>query len=191
MVVQPSRHWFTVDEYYELGRTGILKEEDRVELVEGEIIHMVPIGSAHASYVSRLDSIFQRLLGEIAIVWVQNPIHLGEHSEPQPDMALLKPCRDHYVNEHPKPEDIFLAVEVSDTTLYYDRHTKIPLYARHGIPEAWIVNLTNKTVEVYWEPSAGNYAKRRVVEAGQTFAPLAFPDVVLQVCEAAWIVKEA
>ncbi|RJP26984.1 MAG: Uma2 family endonuclease [Candidatus Omnitrophota bacterium] len=191
MIVQPSRHWFKVDEYYELGRTGILKEEDRVELVEGEIIHMVPIGIGHAGNVAHLSDLFHRILGNQVFIWNQNPIRIDVHSEPQPDLALLKRAPGKYMNEHPNPNDIFLVVEVSDTTLYYDRHTKVPLYARSGISEVWIVNLIDKTVEVYWEPSAAGYAKSRVVEAGQTFSPRAFPAMVLQVGEEPWIVKEA
>src|SRR5207247_3212709 len=140
---------FTVDEYYRMAETGILAEDDRVELLDGEIVEMSPIGPRHAATVTRLDHLFNRLVGDRAIVRAQNPVRLDGYSEPEPDIALVTPRADFYRAEHPTPRDILLIVEVADTSLRYDRHTKLPGYARAGVPEAWLVDLTADRVERY------------------------------------------
>ena len=154
---RPSRRRFTVDDYYRMVETGILSEGDRTELIEGEIIEMIPIGSRHAGNVDRLNTLFTSSVEDDAIVRVQSPIRLDEHSEPQPDLTLLQPRDDYYASAHPTPDDILLVVEVADESLSYDRSTKIPLYARHGIPAVWLINLQENAVEVYERPDAEGY----------------------------------
>jgi len=140
-----------------MGQVGIFSEDDRVELVCGEIIEMSPIGEPHAACVGRLTQDIILLLLRSAIVWVQNPIVLDDYSEPQPDVAVLRPRADFYGQAHPRPEDVLLVIEVSDTTLGYDRKIKAPLNARSGIPETWIVNLPEERIEVFADPAGGNY----------------------------------
>lgn len=157
-----KKHRFTVDEYHKMGEAGIFGEDDRVELIDGEVVEMTPIGWRHARCVRRLVTLFGRLAGELAggpyEVDAQNPVVLSEYGEPQPDLALV---REVPVGRLPTPEDVALIVEVSDTTLAYDRNVKLPHYARAGIPEVWIVDLQNETIEVYADPEDGRYAKVR------------------------------
>jgi Uma2 family endonuclease len=157
MSVQHARRYFTVSEFEQMGRAGILKEDDRVELVEGEIYEMSPIGKRHAACVARLTRILTQLLQNRAIIWVQNPIRLNDFSEPQPDLCVLKPREDFYEGALPGPADVLLVIEVSDTTLEYDRQVKVPLYARAGVPEAWVVNLADGEIETYSHPAGGVY----------------------------------
>jgi Uma2 family endonuclease len=140
-----------------MGQAGIFSPEERVELVYGEIIEMSPIGKRHAACVALLTQLITLLLRRDAIVWAQNPIQLNDHSEPQPDIAVLKPRADFYKQSKPTPEDVLLVIEVSDTTLEYDRKVKVPLYARAGIPETWVVNLPEECVEVFTDLAGGAY----------------------------------
>ena len=157
MSVEIAKRCFTVAEYNRMGEAGILQEDDRVELIEGEIIEMSPIGRRHAACVGRLTDIFSKLLAERAIVWVQNPVVLNDYAEPQPDVALLRRREDFYERSLPAPGDVLLIVEVADTTLEYDRQIKVPLYARAGISEVWVVNVMDEQVEVYTRPAEGVY----------------------------------
>jgi len=170
---------FSVEEYHQMVRVGILKEDDRVELVEGDIIEMTPIGPRHAVSVARLTEHFVRSLATKAVVWAQSPIRLDPYSEPQPDVALIRPPLTRYREAHPGPDDILLVVEVADTTVEDDRTRKIPLYARAGIPETWLVNLPGEVIEVFREPAQDGYRDVRTVRRGQSLAPLAFPGVTL------------
>ena len=145
-----------------MGEAGVFSPEVRLELIEGEIVEMSPIGSPHAACVSRLTRTLTLMLQHLALIWVQNPVRLNDRSEPQPDVVVLKPREDFYENGHPKPEDVLLVIEVSDSTLQYDRRVKVPLYARAGIPEVWIVNLVDESVETFADPSEGAY---RMAEA--------------------------
>jgi Uma2 family endonuclease len=154
-VVQKYR--LTVDEYDRMGKAGILHEDSRVELIEGEMIEMPPIGSPHAGNIRRLTYLFSRSIGRVAMLSVQNPIILGEHSEPQPDIALLRPRDDFYTTSHPHPEDVLLIVEVSESTLRYDHGIKIPLYARHGISEVWLVDVEHRQLSLFRKPAKGHY----------------------------------
>ncbi len=181
MAVDPLKRLFTSSEYHAMAETGILSEDDRVELIEGEIFQMTPIGSRHAGSVNRLTRAFTGPLGERAVVAVQNPIHLNDFSEPQPDFALLHPREDLYSGSHASPEDVFLLVEVADASLEYDRRMKIPVYARSGVPEAWLVDLVQNVVEVHRDPSSGGYRDVRKLRRGDRLSPLAFPDVVIPV----------
>lgn len=161
------QHRFTVDEYYRLTRAGILSESDRLELIEGEIIEMVPIGSRHAACVNSLNRLFFDQLEDQAVVSVQNPVRLDEYSEPQPDLALLEPHPNMYADEHPGPGEVLLVVEVAQTSQEYDRERKIPLYARAGIPEVWLVDLEERMVTSYREPEEETYQEIREQGAGE------------------------
>ncbi|HET6629151.1 MAG TPA: Uma2 family endonuclease [Woeseiaceae bacterium] len=153
----PRRHKLTVTDYYRLAAAGSLRENDRVELLDGEIIDMTPIGSKHAAKVGYLTQLLMKAVGDRALVWTQNPARLGIYSEPQPDLMLLRPKTDFYASGHPVPEDILLIVEVADTSLKYDRDTKIPLYARHGIREVWLVDIDNERLAIYRQPGPEGY----------------------------------
>ncbi len=181
MLAQVQRKTFTADEYHRMIKTGILGEDDRLELIRGEIVYMAPIGSHHAACVKRLNRLFVRTLSEMVIVGVHDPVGIGEDSEPEPDIALLKPRPDFYAEGHPRPGDVFLIVEVADTSLESDRREKLPLYAGAGIGEVWIVNLRDACVEVYTEPSGSGYRGIRIVRKGSAIAPEAFPDTEISV----------
>lgn len=180
MAVRIVKRLFTVDEYHRMVEAGILGEDDRVELIEGEVVQMTPIGSRHAACVAKLTALFSRVQDR-AIVWVQNPIRLGRHSEPQPDVALLKPRADFYAQAHPGPGDVLLVVEVAETSAAYDRELKVPLYARNGVAEVWLVDLAEERVEVYRQPAPRGYQDVRRLRRGERVAPQAFPDVGLTV----------
>jgi Uma2 family endonuclease len=155
----PQQHKFTVKEYYRLAEAGIFHEDSRVELIQGEIIDMPPIGSQHAGWVDRLAQLFFRLTRGETLVRVQNPLRLDEHSEPQPDLALLRPRELPYTEAHPSPQDVLLLIEVADSSARYEHERKIPLYARHGVAEVWLFDLTSRQLEIYLEPSEDGYRK--------------------------------
>jgi Uma2 family endonuclease len=182
MALQLLRGPFTVDAYQRLAELGVLRENDRVELIAGQVVELSPIGDHHASCVRRLNRLFSRHLLEVAIVDVQNPVVLGEHDAPQPDLVLLKPRADGYP-QHPRATDILLVIEVADTSIAYDRDIKIPLYARAGIREAWLVDLAADRIDVYQDPIAGQYAAVRTVCRGDVLTPLQLPHVTLAVDE--------
>ena len=177
----PTRRRFTVAEYYAMADAGILSENDRVELLDGEIIVMPPIRDWHASGVNLFTNILPPQLQGRAVLTIQNPVRLDSGSEPQPDAMLLRWRDDFYRNGHPGPADVLLLIEVSDTTLDYDRNAKLPRYARAGIPEVWIVNRPNRRIEAYSNPANGEYAIVRHYGPGDSIAPQAFPDIVLEV----------
>jgi Uma2 family endonuclease len=160
--------------------TGILTENDRVELMDGEIIEMTPIGPRHAACVKRMIALLSRKVGRIAIVGAQDPVQLDDYSEPQPDISLLKPRPDFYAQSHPLPEDVLIAVEVADTTVETDRKVKLPAYARAGIPEAWLVDLYSDRVEVHTRPASGVYQEVRIVLRGQRVASATVPQLKLK-----------
>ncbi|MEM7585605.1 MAG: Uma2 family endonuclease [Acidobacteriota bacterium] len=168
---------FTVDDYHRMVDAGILAEDDPVELVEGQILMMAPVGSRHAAHVKRLNRLLTFELGTRAIVAVQDPITVDDFSEPEPDLSLLRPRDDFYAAAHPRPEDVFWLVEVSHTSLEVDREVKLPLYARHRIPEVWVVDVAAAVLEVFRSPENGRYRERSKVEKGQTISALAFPDL--------------
>ncbi|HIC95230.1 TPA: Uma2 family endonuclease [Candidatus Bipolaricaulota bacterium] len=183
MSVQIVRHKFTVDDYHRMAKAGILSEDDRVELIEGEIVAMAPIGDRHAGTVDFLAESFFRYLGDQVQVRVQSPIRLGEHSELQPDLALLKRRPDFYRDRHPSPQEVLLSVEVAETSPEYDREVKIPLYARFGVSEVWLVDLEAGAVEVYRGPSGEGYQQQEVLRRGEVISPKAFPEIELPVGE--------
>ena len=175
MAAKPARRLFTVSEYYQMGNAGILTDDDRVELIEGEVIEMPAIGGRHASRVNRLTRLFSRAFGDEVILTVQNPLRLSQRSEPIPDILLLKPRPDFYV-EHPAPTDVLLLVEVSDTTAGYDRRVKLPLYARLGVPEVWIADLDRSIIDIHREPCPTGDRLVETKRRGERIAPAAFPD---------------
>jgi Uma2 family endonuclease len=176
------RRLLTVDEYHRMGDAGILTEDDRVELIEGELVAMAPIGSEHVAATNALNHLLVLAVGDRGIVSVQNPVRLTRRSEPQPDFAVLRP-RDDYRTTLPRPEDIMLAVEVANTSLDYDRTVKLALYARSGIPEVWIVNLTAEEVEVYQSPVADGYASVARAGCSDVLTINAIPDVRIPVAK--------
>ncbi len=178
------RHRFTVEEYHRMAEAGLLSEDDRVELIEGEIIEMAPIGSRHHACVMRLDELLRRPgVSGGYIVSVQGPVRLDEGNEVQPDLALLRRRPDFYAGELPDPEDVLLVVEVSDTTLAYDRDVKLPRYARAGIPEVWIVDLQGDRVESHSDPSPEGYGVSREFGPGEQARSVSVEDLSLPVDE--------
>ena len=166
-----------------MAETGVLRPDARVELLAGRIIDLSPIGPFHGGLVKRLSRLFNLMAKGRWLVSVQDPVRLDEHSEPEPDVMLLKPAADDYTLRHPQPEDVLLLVEVSDTTLAYDHEEKLPAYGRAGLIEVWIVNLIDGMIEVYREPHFAGYASKTILRAGDVARPLAFPDTAVDVAE--------
>jgi Uma2 family endonuclease len=183
MAVEYKRYRFDVDEYHRMGEAGIFHEDDRVELIDGEIVEMSPIGSGHNSTVARGNHTFSRRFGDVALVWVQSSFRLARHDEPLPDIVLLKPRDDFYASAIPTAADAFLVVEVADSSLSYDLHTKAPRYAGLGVPELWVADLRNQAVHVHREPSPAGYRVIQTLRRGDKIAPLAFPDRELDVAD--------
>ncbi|MDX6272678.1 MAG: hypothetical protein QOD28_3901 [Acidobacteriota bacterium] len=152
-----SKYYFSVAEFERMGEAGVFTKDARLELIEGEIIEMSPIGSRHAACVKFLNRFLNRTVGDIALISTQDPIRLNDFSEPQPDLALLRLRDDFYRDALPTPADVLLVIEVADTTLGYDRQVKVPLYAKAGVAEVWIINLTDELIEVYAEPESDAY----------------------------------
>ena len=180
--VEIQRRRFTIEEYYRMAEVGILRPTDRVELIEGEIIQMSPIGLRHSLCVAALNDRLTRAVGTRAQIWSSNPVRLFPDTEPQPDVVFVRGPLSRYT-QHPGPADVVFLVEVSDTSYRYDRTVKLPLYARAGVPEVWIVDLTHDVVEVFRQPSPSGYVSTQRIERGGTIAPAAFPDVVVTVAE--------
>jgi Uma2 family endonuclease len=180
MSVQMQKRLFTVQEYHLMGDAGIFGNNERVELIEGEIIEAA-IGKRHAARVDRLADFFYELVRRRAIIRVQNPICLDDKSEPQPDIALVQRRADFYEESLPNSEDILLLVEVSDSTIDYDRDVKVPNYARSGIQEVWLWDLEVNCLEVYRFPTANGYSSMQKFAGGEMVSPLAFPDFEVSV----------
>jgi Uma2 family endonuclease len=181
MAVHASRKLFSVDEYHRMAEVGIFSEDDRVELIEGEIVEMAPIGNRHAFCVREFTNRVTPKLGPAAVIDVQNPLRIGDYSEPEPDLMLLRRRADSYRSGIPTPEDVLLLIEVADSSLPFDRDTKVPLYARNGIREVWVVNLDAAVIEVYRQPSETGYGEVLRLRQGDTLAPEALPNLVLEV----------
>jgi Uma2 family endonuclease len=169
-----------VDDYFRMIETGILGTNDRVELLQGVIVDMSPLGSRHAAAVDRLSAWAWRGVGNRAIVRTQNPIRLGD-SVPQPDLALAKPRDDFYVAGHPQPRDLLLVVEVAESSLDTDAEIKLPLYAAEGTVEYWIVDVADRSVTVHTQPAGDRYVNVRRCTGADAFAPAALPDLTLTV----------
>lgn len=174
-----QRRRFTVADYQRMGEAGILGEDDRVELIEGEIFEMAPIGSPHGGRIKQLNQMLTRAIGERALVAVQDPIVLGERSEPEPDIAVLRPRADFYKDSHPEAPDVLLLIEVADTSLQTDRDIKVPLYARHGIPEVWIVDIGRRRVLRFADPVRGTYRVQGILDLARPRSLPGLADCVL------------
>lgn len=178
MAMPLTHHRFTVDEFLRMAETGILAEDDRVELLDGQIVEMSPIGPRHAGCVKSLIRLFSPA-ADRAVVSAQDPVVLGPHAAPQPDLAILRPRADGYRRSHPGPHDTLLVIEVADTSVAPDREGKLPLYAAAGIPDAWLVNLPDDVIEVHRDPRNGVYTVRRIARRGDALSPLRLPDLSL------------
>lgn len=163
------RHLWTVADFYRMGEVGLFAPDERIELIEGELIDMPPIGSRHANQVDILARLLMRALPDSARMRVQNPVRLSDVSEPQPDIVVARD-RD-YSSGHPRPEDILLLIEVADTTLEFDRKVKLPLYARHGIAEVWVLDVQKAELAIWSEPSAGEYVRHTTPRPDQSVSP--------------------
>ncbi len=182
-VFTPARLRITIDRYQKMVAAGVLTTSDRVELIEGEILGLAPIGTRHASVTGRL---YKRLvlgLGEAATVRAANPIDLGSFSEPEPDLLVLKPQADDYVPAHPQAEDVLLLVEVADTSLAFDQGTKRELYARFGVSEYWVVDLSGRRTFAYAGAAQGAFQRSREYLIDDVISPQAFPHLEIAVRE--------
>jgi Uma2 family endonuclease len=178
-----TEHRFSVSDYYRMAEIGVLPPNARLELLDGRIIDMSPIGPFHGGLVKRLSRLFNLEAKGRWTVSIQDPLHIDEYSEPQPDIMLLKPVADDYTTRHPRANDVFLVIEVADSTLDYDREEKLPAYARAGIAEVWIINLNERCIEVNREPTFTGYVSESILVSGEQASPKAFPDVSVNVME--------
>jgi len=181
MSVNLAKHLFTVFEYERMGETGILAPDARVELIEGEIIETSPIGSQHAACVDLISDVFHEQLRGQAIVRTQSPIVLDDFSEPEPDVSVLKFRENYYRNAHPRPHDVLLVIEVSETTIQFDRHVKTQLYARAAIPEVLLVSLPDKHAEYYSRPENASYQDTKILRHSDRFESVIAPGLSLEV----------
>jgi Uma2 family endonuclease len=181
--VLPAPHRFTVDEYHKMAEIGVLTEDSRVELIDGEIVKMPPIGPEHVGNVNWFTRVFGPALGGRGQLSIQNPVQLGLRVEPQPDVVVLRPRADDYRKALPAPDDVLLLIEIAGSSLTYDRKTKARLYARAGIADYWIVNLVDSVVEVYRNPVRSRYRSVEALKPGDVIRPLAFPDVAIAVSD--------
>jgi len=173
---QPMRLRFTVDEYYRMIELGMLKDYEKAEIIEGELIRKMTIGDRHAAIVNFLTRFFVKNVSDDILVSVQNPVRLSDYNEPEPDVTLAD-LQKYDGKRHPQPSEIILIVEVSDSTLKYDRDVKLALYAEAEIPEVWIVNLPNDIIEVHQKPSVGIYQLAKIFKRGETLASEVLPDL--------------
>lgn len=177
------RHRLSVRDYYRMAEAEILGPDERVELIEGEIVEMAPIGSGHGGTANRLTRRLVMAVGERGVVAVGNPLRLSDDSEPQPDLLVLRPRADDYAGAHPTPPDVLLLIEVADSTLRTDRIVKLPLYARHGIPEVWIVNLPEGIIETYRDPDGEAWRATRRAGRDEVLEPALLPGLRVAVAE--------
>jgi Uma2 family endonuclease len=177
MALDVRPHRFSIEQYERMVSTGVLTEDDRVELIAGEIVEMVPPSPEHSTVVTRLNRLFLRSLDDRAVVRVQDAVRLPPESEPEPDLALAQPPDSRYSRRHPEPAELFLVVEVAYSTQSYDRRMKIPLYALQGISEVWLIDVPAAALEVYRSPGPEGYATVEIFERGVAVSPTAFPDV--------------
>jgi Uma2 family endonuclease len=177
MAVEIARHRFNLAEYHAMIEHGILTKRDKVELIAGEIVEKMTIGVSHVGCVNILNHFFSTRLGERAIVAVQQPVAIPPNSQPEPDITLLLPRKDFYGTKYAYPEDVLLLVEVADSSPRFDRLVKLPIYAKAGIAEVWIVDVVEKSVETYAEPAEGGYARLRVARGDDELSPAAFRDI--------------
>jgi Uma2 family endonuclease len=183
MRLETAKKLFTVNDYYRMAEAGIIGPAERVELIDGEIFEMSPIGSRHVGCVNRATHLFTTTFGNRVVVSVQHPLQLSKYTEPEPDVVLLKPRPDHYAGKKALAEDALLIIEVSDTTLAFDRLKKLPRYAEAGVPEVWIENLGDDTLLVYRDPSGSAYRTQLVLHCGDSVSILGLSDTSFSVDE--------
>jgi Uma2 family endonuclease len=181
MVVQILRWQFTVADFARMAEAGIFAEDDRVELIDGEVRAMSPIGPRHAAIVKRLNPLIGRQVAALAIVSVQDPIQLTDYTEPQPDIAVLRIREDFYAQAHPLPADVFIVVEVAETSLEYDREEKVPRYAQAQIPEVWLIDVERETVTQYTQPDGTRYRSEQVLQRHHILVSTALISIQLAV----------
>lgn len=181
MPVAIRKRRFTADDYQRMGQAGILCEDDRVELIDGDVVTMTPIGPRHNAAVNRANRVLVMAVGDHAIVQVQGSVRLDQYHEPQPDLVLLRPQADYYASRLPGPEDLLLVVEVAESSLEYDRDVKARVYARFGIREYWLVDLNASLIAGYAEPRDDSYQTVRHCHRGESIAPQLLPDCVVPV----------
>jgi len=179
----PKKYPITITHFQKMIEMGIFDENEHIELIDGELIAMAPIGPGHSSQTRKLNRQFSQSVGDLALVDMQNPIVLDDHSEPEPDLALLRPSDDFYKAASPTAKDVLLLVEVADSSLNYDKKTKIPLYARQGIPEVWLINLPDKQVEIYRNPSEEGYRQILLPEKQACISPRLLPEVSIKISD--------
>lgn len=181
-MAEPLKRLFTRDEYYAMAEAGILKPEDRVELIEGEIYRMTPIGNRHATCLALLTDLFSPLSAQGSVsLWPRNPVHLNDFSEPQPDLAIVARLQPGLDIAHPTPERIYLLIEIADSSLEHDQRRKIPLYAWNRVAEVWLGDLKSRSLEVYRDPARDGYHTVQRLHRGDRIAPQAFPDFEIEV----------
>lgn len=179
--VAPARHKLNVHDYYRMAGAGIFGEKERIELIEGDLFDMAPIGQGHAAVVGGLNRALFMACADRVIVWPQNPIRLDRSSEPQPDLAVLRNRADFYASgERPGPADVFLLIEVADSSLRFDRTVKLPLYARAGIAELWIVDLQRRVLDAYRESVGDGYGEMTTHQPGEQIALVLAPEIVVR-----------
>lgn len=178
--MQLLTHKFDVEQYQLMGKAGVFHPEARVELINGEIVTMTPIGLKHAVTINRLTRFLVQNVGDQGIVSIQNSFRIPNYSEPEPDILILRPRDDFYENKFPLPEDVLLLIEVADSSLRYDQTTKLSLYAEQNIPEYWIANLERNILEIYRQPQNKSYLKQTLIDSAVIpFAPIAFPEMTM------------
>ena len=179
----PQKHLISAEEYLRMGEGGVFAPDARLELIEGEIIEMAPIGGPHMARVNKLTRLFVERTGDRAIVSVQNPLVIADRSVPRPDLALLVPRRDEYADSLPTVADVLLVVEVADTTLPFDMRTKVPLYARCGIAETWVVDVNERVVHAFRDPGPAGYRTSTTLKPGDSAACVALPEARIELAE--------
>lgn len=180
-VFTPERIRITIDRYQKMGKAGVFAPDERVELIEGEILSMAPIGTVHADISGILFNQFALAVGKAAVVRAANPLDLGDDSEPQPDLLLLRP--QNYRHSHPRPTDVLLLIEVSDSSLGFDQGPKRDLYAKFGIAEYWVIDINSSRVVIYLDPVLGAFSRTRECLVGDVVSPQAFPSLKITVSE--------
>ncbi|AFY72103.1 protein of unknown function DUF820 (plasmid) [Thalassoporum mexicanum PCC 7367] len=183
VTAQVTKKLFSVDDYYRIYRSGVITDADRVELIAGEIVYMSPTGAKHSACVNRLSYLLIDAFGRDVMTIIQNPVNLDQFSQPQPDLVLAKWKDDYYASGHPTPADIYLLIEVSDSSVGIDKNYKMPLYAQAGIPETWLVNLPAQSIEVYRQSTANRYAEPQIYKSGQTISLQSFPAMQIPVAQ--------
>ena len=181
--VNPTKHLTNLDEWRRLGEANIFPPESRIELINGEIIEMSPIGTNHGSHLKRINKLFTRLMPENLLTSVQDPLQLGDLSEPEPDFMLLKPSDDNYSSRHPIAEDVLLLIEVADSSLAFDQNQKLRLYALHNVPEYWLLNLNDNCLEVYRKPHGEVYAEKTTLYSGDNGTLSQLSDITIKVSD--------